>query len=198
MDITIRRLTPDLAEAYVRFFDATPHDINVDEEKCYCVTWRSDASYAADSRHWFPSREERRSHALQYVRDGHLQGYLAYEGEEIVGWCNASADCQACRQYLRAFWPIPEDGEDVNIKSVFCFMIAPKVQRTGVATRLLERVCRDAAEEGYDFVEAYAYEKFDTVPHDFRGPLTMYEQCGFTVLARQDGKAVVRKALKGK
>ena len=198
MDITVCTLTPDLAEDYVRFFDVTPHDVNVDEEKCYCVTWRDDASYAANGNHWFPTREERRSRALQFVRDGHLQGYLAYQGEEIVGWCNANANCQACRDYLRAFWPMEDNRPDVRIKSVFCFMIAPKVQRTGVATRLLEQVCRDAGEEGFDFVEAYAYDKFDAVPHDFRGPLTMYEQCGFTVFARREDKVVVRKALKGK
>ena len=34
MDIEIRKLTPDLAEEYVNFFDITPHDDNVEEHKC--------------------------------------------------------------------------------------------------------------------------------------------------------------------
>jgi len=37
MNLEIRRLTPDLAEDYARFFDRTPHDNHVDEHKCYCV-----------------------------------------------------------------------------------------------------------------------------------------------------------------
>ncbi len=196
MNTEIRKLTPGLAEAYIHFFDVTPHDAHTEEGKCYCVTWRSDASYAENENHWFPTREERRAHALQFVKAGSLQGYLAYQGDEIVGWCNANADCQACVNYLRSYWPIDEYCADIKVKSVFCFAIAPQVQRSGVATKLLERVCQDAAEDGFDFVEAYVYQDFDTVPHDFRGPLAMYEKCGFEKCAQRDGMVVVRKALK--
>lgn len=195
MEIEIRRLTPDLAEDYVHFFDVTPHDVNIDERKCYCVTWRSDDSYDNGS-HWFPSRKERRSCAIQFVRDGSLQGYLAYRSEEIVGWCNANANCQLCVNYLRSYWPIDEYRADIKVKSVFCFVIAPEMQRKGIATQLLERVCKDAADDGFDFVEAYVNKKFIYTDHDFRGPLAMYEKCGFTKYAEREGKVVVRKVLK--
>lgn len=195
MKIEIRRLTPDLAEDYAHFFDVTPHDVNIDERKCYCVTWRSDASYG-DGIHWYPTREERRAHAIQFVKDGHLQGYLAYRGDEIVGWCNANADCQLGVNYLRSFWPIEEYREDIRVKSVFCFVVAPDMHRKGIATQLLERVCKDAAEDGFDFVEAYVNKEFIYTDHDFRGPLEMYKKCGFTVCAEKDGRVVVRKALK--
>ena len=196
MEIEIRKLTPDLAEAYVHFFDVTPHDVNIDENKCYCVIWRSDDSYTGDGDHWFPSREERRERAIQFVRAGNLQGYLAYRGDEIVGWCNASADCQLGVNYLRSYWPIEEYHADIKVKSIFCFVIAPAVQRMGVATQLLERVCQDAAADGFDFVEAYVNKKFTDEAQEFRGPLAMYEKCGFRISAEQDGKVVVRKALK--
>lgn len=196
MNIEIRKMTPELAKDYIHFFDVTPHDVNIDEHKCYCVTWRSDDSYVENGSHWFPTREERKNHAFQFVRNGSLQGYLAYLGDEIVGWCNANADCQMCVNYLRSFWPIEDYREDIKVKSIFCFTIAPQVHRMGVATKLLERVCKDAAADGFDFVEAYVHKDFDTVPHDFRGPLSMYEKCGFNIRAEQDGKAVMRKALK--
>lgn len=61
MNIEIRRLTPDLAEDYARFFDVTPHNVNTNSGKCYCVTWRSDDSYVGNGDHWFPTCEERRS-----------------------------------------------------------------------------------------------------------------------------------------
>ena len=112
MNIEIRKLTPELAEDYAHFFDVTPHDVNIDERKCYCVTWRSDDSYH-DGNHWYPSREERRARAIQFVRDGSLQGYLAYHGGQIVGWCNANADCQLCVNYLRSFWPIGDYPSDI-------------------------------------------------------------------------------------
>ena len=198
MNIEIRKLTPDLAEAYAHFFDVTPHDDHTvkDELPCYCVTWRSDDSYVGNGDHWFPTREERRERAIQFVQGGSLQGYLAYRGDEIVGWCNANANCQGGVNYLRSFWPIEEYRSDIKVKSIFCFVIAPEAQRMGVATRLAERVCQDAAADGFDFVEAYADREFKDTCQAFRGPLAMYEKCGFSQCAERDGKVVVRKALK--
>jgi len=200
MNIEIRKLTPDLAEAYAHFFDVTPHDdhSNKDELPCYCVTWRTDDTYASDENgnynHWFAAREERRARAIDFVKGGSLRGYLAYDGDRIVGWCNANADCQGCVEYLRGFWPIEAQNAEVKVKSIFCFVIAPDMQRKGIATLLVERVCKDAAEEGFDFVEAYAKKERD--PLDFSGPLAMYEKCGFGVSAEREGRVTVRKALK--
>lgn len=198
MDIKIRKLTPELAEEYVHFFDVTPHDANIDENKCYCLTWRSDDSYISNPNHWFPTREERREHAIQFVKDGSIEGYLAYCDKKIVGWCNTNANCRNGIDYLRSYWPIEEYSADIKVKSIFCFVIAPEVQRMGVATKLLECICQDAVADGFDFVEAYTHKEFDTVPHDFRGPLTMYEKCGFIKYAEREEKVVVRKALKRK
>jgi len=198
MSITIRKLTPALAEDYVSFFDVTPHDVDIDEHKCYCVTWRSDDSYEGNGDHWYPTREERRNRALQFVKNGNIQGYLAYNNDEMIGWCNANANCRGCVQYLRSFWPIDECRVDVKVKSVFCFMIAPLWQRKGVATQLLERVCVDAAAEGFDFVEAYVdvnEKRVIDTPHEFMGPMAMYEKCGFRKHAEAEGKIVVRRAL---
>lgn len=194
MNITIRKLTPDLAEDYLHFFDVTPHDINIDENKCYCVTWRSDASYE-HSGHWFPTREERRSKAAEFVRNGSLQGYLAYCDGKIVGWCNANGDCRLCVDYLRTIYPIEQYDHSVRVKSVFCFVVAPEMHRMGVATKLLEAVVNDAAIEGFDLVEGYCNEKFVDTAQDFRGPLAIFERCGFSRSAECDGKVVMRKAL---
>lgn len=195
MNIEIRKLTPELSEEYVRFFDTTPHHNRVDEDKCYCVTWRSDDSFENDG-HWFPTCEERRAAAMKFVKNGSIRGYLAYCGDEIVGWCNTNENCRSCIEYLSSFFPIGEYNPDVKIKPIFCFVIAPEMQRKGIATQLVERICKDAAEDGFDFVEAYVHESFTDVAHEFRGPLKMYEKCGFVKFAEQDGKVVMRKALK--
>ena len=190
MKIQIRKLTPDLAEDYACFHDETPYMENNNAINCYCVTWRSDDTYVGDD-HWYPTREERRERAVQFVKDGKLQGYLACHGGKIVGWCNATADCQGGVNYLRSYWPIEEYRADVKVKSIFCFLIAPEMQRNGIATMLTERVCRDAAGDGFDYVEAYADNSAD-----YRGHLAMYEKCGFIKCAERDGRVVVRKALK--
>lgn len=194
MEIEIKKLIPELAEDYVRFFDVTPHNFN--ERKCYCVTWRSDNSYTGNGDHWFPTQEERRDRAIQFVKDSSLQGYLAYCKEEIVGWCNANANCQFCLNHLRSNWPIEEYRADTRVKSIFCFVVAPNMQRKGVATQLLKRVCQDAAADGFDFVEAYVNREFTETDREFRGPMKMYEKCGFCIYSEREGKVVMRKALK--
>ena len=196
MNIEIRKLTSDLAEDYAHFFDTTPHDVKIDERKCYCVTWRSDDSYVGNGDHWFPTREERRERAIEYVKAGSLQGYLAYHDDSIVGWCNANADCRGCLDYLREYWPIEECRDDVKVKSIFCFVITPEMQRKGIATQLVERVCKDVADDGFDFVEAYTSLELVDTTHHYVGFLAMYEKCGFIICAESDGKVVVRKALK--
>ena len=195
MNVEIRKLTPDLAEDYAHFFDVTPHNNEGEGIKCYCVTWRNDETYAGDD-HWFPTQEERREKAIQFVREGCIQGYLAYRGDEIVGWCNASGDCQLGVRYLRSAWPIEEYRADIKVKSVFCFTVAPQARRMGVATRLLERVCEDAANDGFDFVEAYVNIKPKQHEGEHLGHLAMYEKCGFSQCAKRKDKIVMRKPLK--
>ncbi len=146
MNITICPLTPDLAEEYARFFDATPHDVNRDEMKCYCITWRNDETYA-DAAHWFDTREERRSRAIEYVKSGCIRGYLAYSSNEIIGWCNTNEHCRM-------------------------------------------------GKEGFDYVEVYVNADFVNTVEDFRGPIGMYEKCGFVKTGERNGKAVMRKTLK--
>jgi len=192
MNLEIRKLTPALAEDYARFFDETPHWDGKGDETCYCVTWRNDDTYLGED-HWYPTCAERRARAVQFVQGGKLQGYLAYHEERIVGWCNATADCQKGVDYMRGFWPIEERRADMRVKSIHCFVVAPDMRRQGVATLLTERVCADAAVEGYDFVEAYTTRVYEN--HGCKGPLEMYMQCGFTVCGERDGNVTVRRAL---
>lgn len=195
-NIEIRRLTPELAEDYVHFFDTTPHDTGVDEHKCYCVCWCSDDCEGKD----FSTREKRRALALQYVKGGSIQGYLAYSGGRVVGWCNANnkADCLKCVSWRRFMKHVPvEDPESgIKVKSVFCFTIAPDMKRKGIATSLLGRVCKDAAAEGFDFVEAYPYHGGSYQSSDFGGYVEMYKKCGFHVYLEKDQGLIMRKSLR--
>ena len=198
MNIEIRKLTPDLAEEYARFFDTTAHNNTGHGDRCYCITFCCDNVYNSGGSHWYPTPAERRAHAIQRVQNGHIQGYLVYWDDKIVGWCNANtkADCQEVMNYMRsvADVPIEECCTGEKIKFIFCFVIAPKMQRMGVATQLLNYICQDAANNGFDYVEAYTFKEF--TQDGFRGPLAIYEKCGFSKHAEHEDKAVVRKALR--
>lgn len=200
MDIEIRRLTPALVEDYLHFFDVTPHNEKRHSAKCYCVYWGSGDSEGEN----LASKAARRAYAAQAVVDGRIQGYLAYHGGEVVGWCNANAkaDCLRCVGWRemngprKGFIPTEEATPEVRVKSVFCFAIAPGMRRQGIASRLLARVCEDAAAEGFDYVEAYpdvaVTERFE----DFVGYPAMYERMGFTGVYETKKKRVLRVALR--
>ena len=196
MNIEIRKLTPDLTEDYVRFFDMTPHDDGIDEHKCYCVCWCNDNFEGKD----FSSAEKRRCYAIKYVKDSSIQGYLAYCNDKVVGWCNANtkSDCLQCCSWrlFMGFVPIEESSSGIKVKSIFCFTVAPEMRRKGIAERLLERVCHDAAEDGFDFVEAYPNKEFIDEAEDFKGPVELYRKSGFTSYLETEQKLVMRKQLK--
>lgn len=197
MNIEIRKLTPELVEDYVRFFDTTSHADNKDEHKCYCVWWCNDDYEGKD---FTSSIEVRRNYAIQYVKGNNIQGYLAYCDDKVVGWCNANtkADCLKCYCWRRfmGFVPTEESNPDIKVKSVFCFAIAPEMRRKGIAKLFLERVCQDAAQDGFDFVEAYPNKEFINEAEDFVGPVEVYRKSGFTVHYETDRQFVMRKHLK--
>ncbi|MCL2171216.1 MAG: GNAT family N-acetyltransferase [Defluviitaleaceae bacterium] len=198
MDIEIKKLTPALAQDYAHFFDTTPHNHSGKGDKCYCVTFCKDSVYHAGGKHWYNTPVERRAHGIGRVENGEIRGYLAYCENEPIGWCNANtkSDCKEIMNFMSSVNGVPVaecvDGE--KIKFVFCFAVAPKMQKKGIATRLLQQVCRDAAAEGFDFVEAQAQREFAV--DGFRGMLGMYEKCGFSIYAEENDKIIVRKALK--
>ena len=193
MNTEIHKLLPELAEDYVRFFDFTPHNLE-NHTKCYCVCWCSGDSEGKD----FSSPEKRREYALQYVRNKNLQGYLAYHNDIVVGWCNANtkSDCLKCGGWRHCMGSVPIDDALLKIKSVFCFTIAPEMQRQGIAAQLLARVCQDAAEDGFDFVEAYPDKESAAGSDNFAGHADMYKKNGFIVHHETNRLLIMRKQLK--
>lgn len=200
MHIEIQKLTPALVEDYIHFFDTTPHNQKRHNVKCYCVFWCSDDCTGKD----FHTKAARRDYAAACVRNGTIQGYMAYYDGQVVGWCNANtkSDCLTCRGWLgmngprKGFIPTEEATPEIRVKSVFCFAIAPKLRRQGIASALLARVCEDAAADGFDFVEAYPDREITAKSEDFVGYADMYKNMGFRVYAETSKKLIMRKALK--
>ncbi|MCP1226499.1 GNAT family N-acetyltransferase [Sebaldella sp. S0638] len=197
MEIEIKKLTPGLLEDYLYFFENTAHkDIKDHDVRCYCMSWCSDDQKEED----FPSAEIRRNYAVRYVKNGMLQGYLAYYDNRIIGWCNANnrADCTKCHSWRYSLSSVntTESDPDIKVKSIFCFIIAPDMRRNGIAVQLLEYVCKDAANDGFDYIEAYPNKNFVSVHDDFMGPADLYKKCGFSIYGETEHKIVIRKYLK--
>lgn len=206
MHIEIHKLSPDLLEDYLCFFDTEAHADNPHEDRCYCVCWCS-ADHRIETD--FSSPEKRRELAIRYINGGMIQGYLAYADKKVVGWCNTNtkSDCLNCTSWLRFHTSVntTESSSGIKVKSVYCFTTAPDMKRQGIATQLLKRVCQDAADDGFDFVEAYPNQQFVDTFSAFNGPLELYKRSGFVICQEVNDKYkgnydlkyyVVRKALK--
>ena len=189
MNIEIRKLTPDLPDDYMYFFD------NVACIDCYCACYCSDDQTGMD----FDKQEVRREHAAAYISNGKIKGYLAYCDGKPVGWCNVNSktDCLLCAGWKMMLSAVSTNkSANEKVKSIFCFTIAPDMRRSGIAAQLLERICNDAAKDDFDFVEAYPNKEFIDTFYDHMGPVGLYKKHGFVLHEEIGEKIVMRKCLK--
>ena len=199
METTIRRLTPDQLDDYLYFFENVAHTDNKEWDKCYCLNYCATDNCALQES--FANECTRREYATRYVTQGIIQGYLAYQAEKPVGWCNVN-DRQPCT--LSAGWNFFIDPQQIlskqeqaacKTKSIFCFTVAPALRGRGIATALLEKVVSDAQHDGYNYLEAYPNKTESDVYYNYVGPLGLYRKFGFEPFAETEHRLVMRKRL---
>lgn len=189
MDIYMKKLTPEMAEEFLHYFD---HDAFMDHEEwsaCYCL--QSHLSREEDEK--CTLKEERRQKAKEFIEQGVMTGYLIFDGEKIVGWCNAGDKLD--------YGPLCADEtfftdrvERGRIKVLYCMDIAPGYRGKGIAKMVMKRVLTDAEEEGYAYVEGYPFS--DTKrDYQYRGPAGLYEKYGFELYRKQDPFLIMRKKM---
>ena len=92
MEVIVKKLSPELENDYIEFFENNAFSDGSDFAGCYC-TWY----------HWTDELEKERGQcsekmkmcfkkelAKKYIRQEILQGYLAYLDGKVVGWCNVN------------------------------------------------------------------------------------------------------------
>lgn len=193
--LTIERLSPELLEDYLYFFEHVAHTDYPEWDRCYCLSYCA-ADNTREAGGIFFDPDVRREYAIRYVNEGVMQGYLAYVDGQVVGWCNANDRdrCRVCAGYREM---VPErEGDGLKVKSVFCFTVAPALRGKHIATSLMERVIADARAEGYDALEGYPDKDARDVYNNFPGHIAFYERFGFeTVGEGLIGRVIVRKKL---
>ena len=201
MEIEIKKLTIELLDDWLYFFD---NDAFSDDDKwpgCYCMHFHWDAELD-NSNDWKVSLSQvykktgiadNRQRAISLIKKQAMQGYLAYHNGKVVGWCNAN-DKHNYNTVRDSFFD--DVDKDVKVKSVVCFTVASNARGQGVATKLLEKVCADAARDGYEYVEAYplCHNKYGAIT--FKGSMSMFEKLGFANSGQIiDDCLIVRKHL---
>ena len=192
--IVIRPLTPELNADYLDFFDHRAFTDDNPNGPCYCTSPNQDEEEIQKMVSEFKScgvKETLRRYAAEMLDRNMIHGYLAYDGDQAIGWCNA-ADTESYAGFVPAFARKISCGKTI---SIVCFEIAPEYRGKGIASAFIDRVCRDAGEKGYDAVEGYVTISDRRNDFDFHGPYRLYEKAGFTETARENGQAVMRRVL---
>ena len=181
-EITVKELTPSLRDDFLHFFDHVAFADNPDWADCYC------------SLYHFPNKnkEETRRTASNFVEEGKIHGFLAYENEKPIGWSNA-ANRNNYPALHHLLGPGPDKWEKVG--SIVCFVIGSNHRKKGVASSLLNAACKKFSEQGLAFAEAYPIKKSPSAAWDFPGPLSMYLKNGFTEHRDNGWYLVVRRPL---
>ena len=146
-EITIRQLTPELIEDYFDFFDNRAFSDDSPYYPCYCNAFNlSLEQLQKDVFDKVPKygegkeavRKALRASAWQMVQNGLIQGYLAYDNEIAVGWCNANDRLNYFRVGEFDIDDAPVDSEPTDcpekgyIKSIVCFEISPEYRGQGI------------------------------------------------------------------
>lgn len=187
--LEIRPLTADSLSDYLDFFDRTAFMDNTMWAGCYCHFY----SFPGTRDEWSLSRSaENRQARAELVRRGRAQGYLAYAGGKVVGWCNAASRSMLPgldrEEALRI-----ESADDVG--SIVCFVVAAPYRGQGVAKQLLEAACRGLQAQGLSIAEAYPRSEDRSASAAYHGPLSMYLAAGFDLYRDAGDRKIVRKRL---
>ena len=193
VSMKIHALSPELLDDYLNFFDNIAFSDHQEWSGCYCVHFHWDSTIEVEST---PSGEKKsgRDYAIDLIRDGILQGYLAYMNDTVVGWCNAN-DKAGFRILVERKDLWDGAGHNAKAKAVVCFLVAPNMRGKSIATQLLDRACRDAVAEGYEYIEAYPHRGETDTYVNHHGPYTLYEKFGFKLHKDMKRDSVVRKYL---
>jgi GNAT superfamily N-acetyltransferase len=167
-----------------------------DAKRCRCAFWRV---RGGDWSNW--TRDANRG-VLEEVADRDpAPGLVAYAGDRVVGWVSVGPREDYARlEHSRVLARV----DDLPVWSVVCFVVSRRWRGKGVAKALLDAAVEHAGEHGATLVEAYPVEAGPRrVPaaSAYMGPLGMYEQAGFEVVARQQWqrssvRPIVRKSVK--
>src|SRR5438552_9761412 len=136
-DIVVRPLTRAMTNDYLAFFDherGPAFSDNPEWARCYChyhelapaIDWHS--LTAAQNRVAMQAR----------IETGEMEGFLAYAGDQIVGWLNAQPRHKLphCFAHMR-IEPPPVSCADYEAALIVCFVVVPAWRRRGVARELL-------------------------------------------------------------
>lgn len=163
---------------------------------CYCTQWNM-TQEEIDKRIMEPVKnnvanlwQASREVAAEMINANKIHGYLAYEGDDPVGWCN----CDDPKNYIFLARHVKARNVEEKVKSIVCLKVAKGKDFLQVGSALLASVCEFSKEAGYSVIEVYPNEGA-MLCAGFESTVELYLANGFEFVSLKDGEAVLRKKL---
>ena len=188
---------PEQAGDFLRFFDherGIAFADNPQWAKCYCHYYQVPKSIRWASL----SAPQNRTAMRARIEVGEMEGFLAYDGGEVVGWVNAQPRHKLPHCFARlGISPTPLPCAPFEAAAIVCFVIAPTQRRRGIARALLRGALESFAVRGFKLVDAFPFKAGDSelAADHYHGPLPIFFDAGFGVLSEHKDLTVVRKLL---
>jgi len=197
MAYSVERLTPARRDDFLAFFDHEHGPAFADNPgwaKCYChfyhvpkpLVWKSFDAVA------------NRTAMTARIEASEMDGFLAYAEREVVGWLNAQsyAKLPHCASRMGITAP-PLPVAPHVAAAIVCFVIAPAWRRRGVARALLAGALASFAARGIRLVDAFPFKAGTSTQatDHYHGPVSLFRDAGFDVLAEHKDLTVMRKWL---
>lgn len=179
----LKRLTVETLDEFLNYFDHRAFLTNQEWAGCYCQFYLGSANNADLSSE--EKSAQNRALACSRVATGEMEGYLLFDGDQMVGWCAAGSSL---------LYPNVPDAQE-KLARVLCFNIDPDWRGQGIASTLLEKVVADLSARGFEAVEG-APRSSETSIKSYRGTVSMFLTQGFEqVVELGDGFVLMRKYL---
>jgi GNAT superfamily N-acetyltransferase len=197
-ELTVKPLTPALGPDFLRFFDherGTAFADNPEWAKCYCHFYQVPRVIEWEAL----SASQNRTAMQARIEVGAMDGFLALDGADVVGWLNAQQRdaLPHCFDRMR-IEPTPLPCEPFEAAVVVCFVVAPQRRRQGIARVLLAGALASFAARGIKLVDAFPFKSgaSELAADHYHGSLSLFLDQGFTVLREDETMTVVRKILR--
>ena len=179
----IVKLSTNNMDDWFDFFDNRGFQDHHDWAGCYCTYYhypRFPESYIETES------KSKREYARWLIENDKMNGYLVYEEEKVVGWCNVGSK----ENYTKIF---SDEDRGKKIKSITCFLIEKEYRGRGIARKILKEIIKDSMQDGTTDLEAYPNYKPANEYSNYHGSVNMYLAEGFVVIKSGRKKKMVLK-----
>ena len=141
-DVTIKRLSPDMANQFTSYFSEMDFSHAEHWHFCYCQYYHVDCSSAVWRQR---TAEQNKALAVINIESGLMRGLVALDGEQMVGWVNVND--------INNYALLKKDEELRKFPGrsamVVCFVIHPNYRGKGLAKNLLAETVEINRKDGF-------------------------------------------------